>query len=64
MSSLEEGKVTHDLSVNIVPIYKSGNKDLINYRAAALTIVLARLCKTAIKYRWMKYLEEINVSAE
>ena len=65
-SSLEEGIVPPDWKcANIVPIYKGGNKsEPTNYRPVSLTSVIAKLCETVIKDRWMKYLEEFNVLTE
>ena len=47
---------------NVVPIFKSGNKEEpLNYRPVSLTSLVAKLCERIFKERWTKYLEEMNI---
>ena len=61
--SLLQGRVPRDWKrANIVPIYKSGNKENpLNYRPVSLTSVVGKLCEKIIKEEWMKTLEEDSV---
>ena len=54
MYSIQEGKVPKDWKrADIVPIFKSGNKESPgNYRPVSLTSVVAKLCEKVIKKRW------------
>lgn len=65
-TSLQQGQVPRDWKrADIVPIYKSGNKeDPSNYRPVSLTSVVVKLCERIIKKRWSEYLEEKGVLAD
>ena len=61
--SVNTGRVPMEWKrANIVPIYKSGNKeDPMNYRPVSLTSIVCKLCETVIKNQWTEYLERNNV---
>ena len=56
--SLDQGVVPFDWrAANVVPLYKKGSKNLINYRPVSLTSVVCKILESTIKYAISTHLE-------